>query len=372
MIEQNGFILHVDSPSERTARSHFKINGWIVADEEVDGIWVPSNLGRALKFYDRPDVVRVFPTRRFAQGFSGTGRREDTGEEGLLVRVRLGGKEIALEHPLPQGPPELPLSRRVVSGLNLALLGFRARFALNPLERWKLVLRRHLLQRELRSNIFRREHCDALLAAFAKALPNAIFIQIGANDGLTGDPLYGILTRPAGSKWRGVMVEPIHHLFAQLQQHYGSQRRIQMVNAAVGESDGRVEIFRVRTEQGDPLWLEQLASLDREVLARNVIQMGQSADRIISEAVPSLTVRTLLTRNQVETLDLLIIDTEGWDWRILRQFDLGQLKPALILYEHQHLSAGDRGEAHAFIGRHGYEWAEMPEGDTLAWRKSLE
>lgn len=370
MIERPGFTLHVDSPGERTARARFRINGWIVADEQVERVWVQSNRERSLEFYDRPDVVRVFPTRRFARGFSGNGTREDLGSDGLVFRVRIGGREIELEHPLPPGAPELPLGRRFAAGLTLAVLGFRARLASNPTDRWNLVLRRHLFRRELRSNIFRREHCDALLADFAEALPNAVFVQIGANDGLTGDPLHGILSR-RGLNWRGVMVEPIRHLFIQLQERYGSRAGLRLESAAIGEVDGTVAIYRVRTESGDPLWLEQLASLDRDVLARNAGQMGQSADRIISESVPSLTVTTLLARNQVETLDLLIIDTEGWDWRILRQFDFRQLKPALILYEHQHLSAGDRDEAHAFLRRYSYEWAEMPEGDTLGWRRNL-
>ena len=76
----------------------------------------------------------------------------------------------------------------------------------------------------------------------------------------------------------------------------------------------------------------------------------------------------MLQRHHIQSLDLLLIDTEGWDWRILRQFDLARLQPKLILYEHQHLLSRERSDAHEFLARHGYGWAETPEGDTIAWR----
>src|SRR5438874_10604269 len=101
MIERNGFAIHVDSPSERTTKPHFRINGWVAADETVDAIWIPTHRPRPLSLYERPDVVRVFPSRRFVHGFSGRGRRHDLGENGLLLALRVGGKVFELEHPLP-------------------------------------------------------------------------------------------------------------------------------------------------------------------------------------------------------------------------------------------------------------------------------
>jgi hypothetical protein len=76
-----------------------------------------------------------------------------------------------------------------------------------------------------------------------------------------------------------------------------------------------------------------------------------------------------LQRHAISRLDLLVIDAEGWDWRILRQFDLKRVQPKLVLYEHQHLSASERAEAHQFLSEVGYGWAETKEGDTLAWRE---
>jgi FkbM family methyltransferase len=367
MIERNGFTVHLDSPRERTADSHFAINGWVTGDEIVQAIWAAGQRSEPLSFYERPDVVRVFPARRFVRGFSGKGKRRDLGKNGLQLTLEIAGETIELVHPLPDSPPPLPLGRRLSGAAKLASLSLGARFRRVPSQRWDLVLQRHLLKRELRSKIFRREHTDALLADFAAVFPEAVFLQIGANDGMTGDPLCGLLTG-AGSNWRGVMVEPVAHLFEQLRSRYRSRPRLQFERAAIGEEDGTTPIYRIRMEQNDPLWLEQLASLDREVLRRTAEGLGGASDRIISEQVACLSVRTLLQRHDIQSLDLLVIDTEGWDWRVLRQFNFPRIHPRLILYEHQHLAPLESKEAHAFLARFGYDWAETPEGDTIAWR----
>ena len=83
------------------------------------------------------------------------------------------------------------------------------------------------------------------------------------------------------------------------------------------------------------------------------------------ESVPCLRVETLLARHGIVRTDLLIIDTEGWDWRVLRQFDLRALQPWLILVEHQHLMPDETVGMHDRFRRDGYDWAETPEGDMV-------
>jgi len=69
-----------------------------------------------------------------------------------------------------------------------------------------------------------------------------------------------------------------------------------------------------------------------------------------------------------QQIDLLVIDTEGYDYRILQQCDLERLRPTIIMFEHQHLSPGDKAAAYERLRTHGYTWMETPEGDAIAWR----
>ena len=365
MIETNGIIVHIDPRGDRIEGRAFEIDGWIAANGPINAVWLPASSTSPLPNCERPDVVRVFPGRN-ALGFSGKCSDRDVGPDGLRIAFQIGESTLEVQHPLPSVLPVPSKIERLITKWRLKLLARRERMATNAHAKWNLTLRRHLLLRKQRVNIFRRMHADALLGDFAQAVPDAVFLQIGVNDGLTGDPLHHLITRP-GLRWHGIMVEPVAHLFAQLSQRYANNPAIRLEQAAIGETDGTAVIYRLNTVSGDSLWLDQLPSLDRETLHRTVAQLGASADRIIGENVTCLRVDSLLKQHDLDRADLLVIDTEGWDWKILRQFDLDLLRPKLILYEHQHLSDEDRKSAQQFLRRHHYDVVEMPEGDTIAW-----
>ena len=93
-----------------------------------------------------------------------------------------------------------------------------------------------------------------------------------------------------------------------------------------------------------------LATLDRSVLERG----GVSSGRIDEIEVEAITFRTLLTRTQIDRIDMLVIDTEGYDFEILKMVDFSLVRPALVRFEHIHLSSGDRSRAIALLSSHGY------------------
>jgi FkbM family methyltransferase len=366
MIEKNGVFIHLDPKDDRTSKSDLEFTGWVAADKPVQAIWLPDAGSKLLTTCDRPDVKRVFPNRR-ALGFVGKTREREIGPEGLRLAVQVGNETFEVDYPLP--PPLLrqTFRKRTVSALQLGSLVLRQRLARSSAKRWTYTLQRHFLYRRRRGGIFRRSHTEALLMDFATAVPAAVFVQIGANDGFTGDPINHLLARP-DTRWRGILVEPVAHLFAQLSERYAQYPALQLERAAICETDGTAVIHRLQATADDSLWLQQLPSLDPNLLQSNARQFGLEATPTISETVPSFCVATLLKRHHLTELDLLVIDTEGWDWRILRQFDLKNLQPKLILYEHQHLSAQEREQAHQFLEQSNYGWAETEEGDTVGWR----
>lgn len=367
MIEKEGVLVHLDPEGDRIGNSDFVFAGWVAAERPVSAVWLPAAGPARLTTCDRPDVRRVFPDRS-TLGFSGKCAACEIGPAGLRIAVQLGDHALEVEHPVPPALPQPPWAQRIASGLQLGWLRWRERMAANPSHRFRHTLRRHLLARRARGGVFQRRHSDALLADFATAVPDALFVQIGANDGFTGDPLNHLILRP-DTRWRGVLVEPVAHLFEQLSERYGNDPALELERAAIGETDGSTVIHRLQTGPGDSLWLEQIPSLDPGLLQRTAGQFGQAERAMVEEAVPCLSVATLLERHSIPRLDLLVIDTEGWDWRILRQFDLTRLQPKLLLYEHQHLSPNDRESAQHFLARHAYEWVQTEEGDTIAWQR---
>ena len=65
-------------------------------------------------------------------------------------------------------------------------------------------------------------------------------------------------------------------------------------------------------------------------------------------------------------MDLLQIDAEGYDSELLRLFDLPRRKPAIVRFEHTHLSRPDYESCLTLLIDLGYRIA-IYGGDTLAY-----
>lgn len=214
--------------------------------------------------------------------------------------------------------------------------------------------------------LLRRLAAPKLIRAFARAYPEAVFVEIGSNDGEQHDHLRPvILSRP----WRGVMVEPVPYVFERLRSNYGGLERIALANVAIADCDGRLPFYHLveageRERQGLPDWYDAIGSFSREAVLRHGRRIPDIERRIVCTDVPCLTFESLCRRHAIEHPDLVLIDTEGHDWQIVGQIDFAAHRPRLLIYEHFHLAAADRARCREHVERLGYE--TMEEGfDTL-------
>jgi FkbM family methyltransferase len=224
------------------------------------------------------------------------------------------------------------------------------------------------LVRRLRWRLLqRRIFGPKLLAAFAEAYPRAVFVEIGANDGEQHDHLRPYILRGG---WRGVMVEPVPYVFARLQRNYEGVDGVTLVNAAIADRDGRLPFFHLRDAAPEeratlPDWYDGVGSFNREALLSHAPQMPDIAERVVEADVEALSFDTLCARHGVDDLDLLVIDTEGYDAEIVRAIDFRRHRPRVVVYEHFHLLPADRAATRAHLEAAGYETLE--EGlDTFA------
>jgi FkbM family methyltransferase len=221
----------------------------------------------------------------------------------------------------------------------------------------------------------RRLAAPRLLRAFADAYPRATFVEIGSNDGEQHDHLRPFILE---RDWRGLMVEPVPHVFERLQRNYGAIDRVTLVNAAVGACDGTVPFYYpAPPAEGEherlPDWYDGIGSLSREAVVAHAKHIPDIEARVVREDVECLTYASLCRRHGLAHVDLLLIDTEGHDWEILRSLDLSGDRPRLIVYEHFHLSADDRRSAREHLAGAGYETLEegfdtfclVPAADAL-------
>jgi FkbM family methyltransferase len=212
----------------------------------------------------------------------------------------------------------------------------------------------------------RRLAAPRLLRAFADAYPEARFVEIGSNDGVQHDHLRPFVL---SHRWRGVMVEPQPHVFTRLERNYGNVPGVSLERAAVTGRDGSVPFFYPAPPAEDerealPDWYDGIGSLSRDFVLSHSEHIPGLERRVVRDEVRSLTYGSLCARHDLDRVDLLVLDTEGSDWEILRDIDFGGRPPRLLIYEHFHLVPADRAACRAHAESLGYE--TMEEGfDTF-------
>jgi FkbM family methyltransferase len=208
----------------------------------------------------------------------------------------------------------------------------------------------------------------AKLASFAahKRKNGVTFVQIGSNDGVTGDPIHFYVKR---DRWTGVLVEPVPGPYASLIANYREQSGLQFLNVAVADFDGETTFHHVDNLEDAPFWADQIGSLDRAVIQKHESLIDNLESRVVSTSVPCMTMKTLLSTCGIHSFDLLHIDAEGADLSILQQIDFTRHRPQIVLYEHIHLS--DEGVATARRLLENFDYELFVEGrNTLACRKT--
>jgi len=212
------------------------------------------------------------------------------------------------------------------------------------------------IQRVQHRRLVRRLAGPRLLAAFADCHSRPFFIEIGSNDGEQHDhPRPFILTR----RWSGIMVEPVPYVFERLRRNYGSLPGVILERAAVADRDGEIPFYYLvdappKDRQRLPDWYDGIGSLSREAVLGHVKHIPDIESRLICEPVTALTFDSLCEKHGVAQVDLIVIDTEGYDWELLQRINFATWHPELLIYEHFHLSPADRKLAAAAMRERGY------------------
>ena len=206
---------------------------------------------------------------------------------------------------------------------------------------------------------------DRILKAIGSK-PAVFFVQVGSNDGVQGDPIHDLIV--SRENWSGIFIEPIDFLFQRLRKNYGEAKRFVFENVAIGTEKGTKTFYYVsekaKSELDLPYWHDQLGSFDRDHITR---ALGDQMSPYIVEAdIECLPLQDVLDRNGVESIDLLHIDTEGFDYKVLSQVDLARYKPSVILFEHHLLSDDEFFKARKLL--RGYRLLQYGN-DTMAIRK---
>ncbi len=194
-------------------------------------------------------------------------------------------------------------------------------------------------------------------------------VQVGANDGLTDDPLHELIV---GRSLRGLLIEPQPAAFGRLRENYAGHDNLVLLNVAIGPRDGVARMYGMAAHKvaelpvGERVRADQIASLDPEHLMKMLAPLSSRPQECIeSFEVPMLTFASALERAGLDRVDVLLIDVEGADAMVLGAvLDAGH-RPRILGFEHSHLPRRQRRAAWGRLRALGYSLTTAG-ADTLA------
>jgi FkbM family methyltransferase len=192
--------------------------------------------------------------------------------------------------------------------------------------------------------------------------PELIFIQIGAYDGVSADPLRKYIER---CRWSGVMLEPQPRPANQLRTLYRDNPKIVILEAAL-DSERRTRNLYIIESDAVPKWAGGMASFDRNHILKNSYLIEGLEGMVRELRVDCVVFDDILDYLPENRLDLLQIDAEGADGHILSLFPFDRFKPAIIHWEIKNMTRVQQEEALERVIAHGYRVARSGGEDALA------
>jgi FkbM family methyltransferase len=196
------------------------------------------------------------------------------------------------------------------------------------------------------------------------------FINIGANDGVVFDPVFEYVM-PNG--WPGILIEPIPEAVRKLSENYKNHPGgVSIVQAAVAEYNGSITMRRVdpKKEADIGVWAPYIAEIKNHRTPYNLSQQSEVAPYMVDVECECKTLQTILDECHATKLDLIEIDTEGYDYMVLKQVDFARYKPSIIHFEYAQLPDQERGAVKMLLRDHGYVYVLTNLKDMLAIPKS--
>ena len=223
---------------------------------------------------------------------------------------------------------------------------------------YKLLPKNYIKNRRYLSK-FSHLNLEKIISDLAeKKIINSL-IQIGANDGLKDDPLVNIIKK---FKLESLLLEPIKKYFLDLQNNYSSYDNIRFENSALSTNNEILFLYKV-----DPEYFKKYGTVSCGISSfykEHLLKHGIKKKHIIQEKVNQISFDELLKKYSISRFDLLLIDTEGYDCRIVNEFFLKvkKIRP-IIIFEWSHIRYNELESTLDEIIKNNYSF--FPLGDDI-------
>jgi FkbM family methyltransferase len=176
-------------------------------------------------------------------------------------------------------------------------------------------------------------------------------VEVGANDGIFCSNSYPFIKRG----WKGVLIEPNPLVYSTLQGLYENNDSVKSFNVACASSEGFLPLYMGKDGQtsyatlsSEDSWWYNATRSDNTV----VVQVAR-LERVLDEA------------SCPADFDILTVDTEGFDYEVLRGLNLTRYKPKVIMTEDEKPPFTNMRVKEDLLGSHGYEMARKMANNAI-------
>tara|TARA_R110000765_G_scaffold221333_2_gene325263 strand:- start:3 stop:662 length:660 start_codon:yes stop_codon:yes gene_type:complete len=190
---------------------------------------------------------------------------------------------------------------------------------------------------------------------------DGFFVEVGAYDGHR----WSNTTPLIEADWSGIMVEPVSIYYEACESRYKDNDKIEISNCCIGwENKDKQKVYF-----GGPLTtiVEEMVSIYNQTDPRD----NHSLDNYSESTM--YTLDTFLEDKKVEkNFDVLSIDVEGAEWKILEVFNIDEWNPKMAIVEthekHENelkRKTGNSEVINEYFFKHNYEQIYVDEVNSI-------
>ena len=158
-------------------------------------------------------------------------------------------------------------------------------------------------------------------------------IQIGANDGKRFDEISKFIKK--NNELKAILVEPVKKYFEELKKNYKDFNNIKLENSAISKNNEINFLYCVKDKYLKN-YQDHIKGVNSHEI-KHLLNHNVKESHIEKIKVETLTFQNLIKKYNLTEIDLLYIDVEGYDDKIVLDFlDNSKLRPILI-FEYVHI-----------------------------------
>lgn len=181
---------------------------------------------------------------------------------------------------------------------------------------------------------------------FSQLKPDAFVVHIGANDGITNDPLYPFFMQ---TNWHGILIEPVKTIYNRLVDNYKSVQQWVFENTLIADANQDFDFYYYDIDDD----YFQYSTLNRKILLHYKWEkIPDIENQMKNEKKMAITINDIIKKYEITKIDLLRINTVGYEYPILKSMFPTNC-PTVILFSNIHLQNNYK-KIYKLLKKNGY------------------